>query len=57
MLSPETYDKPDKKLIGSLMIIEGETLDEIRKLVESDVYYKTNVVSCTHVVGPSSQHD
>lgn len=47
LVSPETYDKPEKKLVGSVMIFEAENLETIRKLIEEDIYYKTNVVSNT----------
>ncbi|KAJ3555703.1 hypothetical protein NM688_g2430 [Phlebia brevispora] len=43
LISPETYDKPEKKLIGSLMIFEAANIDAIRKVIEDDIYYKTNV--------------
>ena len=44
MISPETYDKPERKLIGSLMVFEAESLEEVRKVIEDDVYYRTGVV-------------
>ncbi|KAG0702981.1 hypothetical protein DFH29DRAFT_770693, partial [Suillus ampliporus] len=33
----------DKKFVGSCMIYEGENIDVVRKLVEEDVYYKSDV--------------
>lgn len=31
-------------MVGSLVIVEAESLEEVRKLIESDVYYTSNVV-------------
>ena len=45
MISPETYDKPERKLIGSLMVFEAESLEEVRNVMENDVYYTSGVVS------------
>ncbi|KAG2072271.1 hypothetical protein BDR04DRAFT_1051713 [Suillus decipiens] len=44
-MTPESVDAAaaDKKLIGSCIIYEGENIDVVRKLVEEDVYYKTDV--------------
>ena len=44
LISPETYDKPEKKLIGSMMIYEAEKLEDVKKVIEDDIYWKSNVV-------------
>ncbi|KAG1727598.1 hypothetical protein EDB19DRAFT_1942805 [Suillus lakei] len=33
----------DKKFVGSCLIFEGESIDVVRKLVEEDIYYKSDV--------------
>ena len=49
LVSPETYDKPDQKLIGSIMVFEAEKLEVAKKMVEADIYFKSNVVSILRV--------
>ncbi|TEB37487.1 hypothetical protein FA13DRAFT_1705674 [Coprinellus micaceus] len=43
--TPESIASPDapKKLIGSTFIYQAESLEEVKKLVESDVYYQSGV--------------
>ncbi|THV06721.1 hypothetical protein K435DRAFT_960326 [Dendrothele bispora CBS 962.96] len=43
LVSPETYNQPDKKLVGSTFICEADSIDDVKKLVEEDVYYKSGV--------------
>lgn len=43
MLSPESITGGDRKMIGSIFFIDAETIDEARKIVESDVYYSSGV--------------
>ena len=47
MLSTESISIPgaEQKLIGSLMVFEAPTLEEVRKIIESDLYYSNGVVS------------
>ena len=35
----------DRKFFGSCIIIEAESLEAARKVIEDDVYYKADVVS------------
>jgi hypothetical protein len=35
----------DKKMTGSMMICEAKDIEEVKKLVESDIYYTSKVVS------------
>ena len=35
------------------MFFEGESIEEVRKIIESDIYYKSGVVRLTFLV-PSS---
>ena len=44
LVTPETHTAEQKKMVGSVLIIEAESLDEVRKMVESDIYYTSNVV-------------
>jgi uncharacterized protein len=45
MLTPESIQPgAEKKLVGSTMVIVAESLEDARKLVESDVYWTGNVV-------------
>ncbi|OBZ65882.1 hypothetical protein A0H81_14198 [Grifola frondosa] len=45
MLTPESIESPtaEKKMIGSMMIVEAESLEEVKQLVETDIYYTANV--------------
>jgi len=42
-LTPESLTGGDKKLTGSVLIFEAESLEAVRKMVESDVYYTSGV--------------
>lgn len=35
----------EQKMNGSVFIAEVSSIEEVKKIVESDIYYKTNVVS------------
>ncbi|KAG1745495.1 uncharacterized protein EDB91DRAFT_1050022 [Suillus paluster] len=50
-MTPESVDAAaaDKKFVGSCMIYEGGNIDVVRKLVEEDVYYESDVVYCRGV--------
>lgn len=47
MLSPESIASPtaEKKMVGSMFICEAESLEEVRNVMENDVYYTSGVVS------------
>jgi hypothetical protein len=48
LLAPEVTDEKGRnKMIGSLMFFEAESIEEVRKIVESDVYYTSGVVRLT----------
>ncbi|KAN0107039.1 hypothetical protein V8E52_010547 [Russula decolorans] len=43
-LAPELTDEKDRtKMAGSLMFFEAESIEEVRKIVESDIYYTSGV--------------
>ena len=45
LLAPELTDEKDRnKITGSLFYLEAESIDEVRKIVESDIYYTSGVV-------------
>lgn len=48
MLTPESLlPNTDKKLVGSMMIFEAETIEEVKKIIKDDIYYTSDVVSFT----------
>lgn len=45
-----TYQTANKKLTGSMMVFSAENVDAVRKLIEEDIYWKSNVVSSIHSI-------
>lgn len=46
LLDPASSETaPEKRLIGSVMVYEAESLEAVRKIVEEDIYYTAGVVS------------
>jgi uncharacterized protein len=47
MLTPESIQTPssEKKMIGSVLILEAENMGAVRKVIEEDIYYTSGVVS------------
>ena len=47
MLTPESIQTPssEKKMIGSVLILEAENMGAVRKTIEEDIYYTSGVVS------------
>ncbi|KAG8957658.1 hypothetical protein FS837_007657 [Tulasnella sp. UAMH 9824] len=43
MLSPESVTGGERKLIGSMFLIEATKLEEVREKMEQDVYWRTGV--------------
>ncbi|KAK7059702.1 YCII domain-containing protein [Favolaschia claudopus] len=43
MLTPESLTGADKKMIGSTIIYAAKTLEEVKAIVESDIYYTSGV--------------
>ncbi|KAL5521161.1 hypothetical protein ACEPAG_9083 [Sanghuangporus baumii] len=45
LLSPESISTPgaEQKLIGSLMVFEAPKLEDVKQLIESDLYYTNGV--------------
>jgi hypothetical protein len=46
MLTPDSVSSPDapKKMVGSVLIFEGESLEQVRKRIEADIYYTSGTV-------------
>ncbi|KAI0059637.1 hypothetical protein BV25DRAFT_1918417 [Artomyces pyxidatus] len=42
-LTPESIDEQDKKFNGSILFLEVESIEEARRIVESDLYWTGNV--------------
>jgi len=42
-ITPETYLTESKKMSGSMLVVEMESLEAVRKYVEEDVYWSGNV--------------
>ncbi|KAI0090658.1 hypothetical protein BDY19DRAFT_725267 [Irpex rosettiformis] len=43
LVSPDSYDTPNRKMVGSMMVFEAENIEAVRKIVEQDVYYTGGV--------------
>ena len=58
-MAPELTDESGrKKMTGSLMFYEAESIEEVRKIVESDIYYTSAVVRplLFHSLQPNQRH-
>jgi hypothetical protein len=45
-LAPESIlPGAQQKMNGSMLVVEAPSIEEVKSIVESDIYYKTNVVS------------
>jgi hypothetical protein len=47
ILTSESIETPssEKKMIGSMLIMEADNMDKVRKAIEEDIYYTSGVVS------------
>ena len=45
LVSPDTLETDQKKLVGSGMMFEDESADAVRKILKEDIYWMSNVVS------------
>ncbi|KAI0821125.1 hypothetical protein BC629DRAFT_1458448 [Irpex lacteus] len=43
LVSPDTLESDQKKLVGSGMMFEAESADALRKILEEDIYWTSNV--------------
>jgi hypothetical protein len=45
MFTPDSITGGETKMVGSVLFFEADTIEEVRKLVEGDIYYTSGVVS------------
>jgi hypothetical protein len=45
MLTPDSVTGGERKLVGSVMFIAAENMEQVKEIVETDIYYTANVVS------------
>lgn len=47
LITPESQDAApgNKKFVGSVLLYEADSIEDVRKLVEQDLYWTENVVS------------
>ncbi|KAJ3727122.1 hypothetical protein EV361DRAFT_501977 [Lentinula raphanica] len=52
LLSPESLTAPPEgqKMVGSTFICQAESLEDVRKMVEGDIYYKEGVWDTEKIV-------
>ncbi|KAF8160916.1 hypothetical protein B0H34DRAFT_795763 [Crassisporium funariophilum] len=43
MTTPESMHAADKKMVGSMFICEAATIEEVKSMVETDIYYTAGV--------------
>ncbi|KAG8213748.1 hypothetical protein J3R82DRAFT_10454 [Butyriboletus roseoflavus] len=50
LITPESQDAApaDKKFVGSVLLYEADSIEDVRKLVEQDIYWTENVVSLVY---------
>lgn len=49
LLPPEAKaEEGVTKVVGSFLIVQAPTIEEARKVIESDLYYTSGVVSCMY---------
>lgn len=51
MFSPESVllGATQKKMVGSVMFFQADSIEEVKKSVESDIYYTSGVVSLVNL--------
>ncbi|KAJ7016574.1 hypothetical protein C8F04DRAFT_1105111 [Mycena alexandri] len=50
LLTPESVLSEDKKMIGSMFILQAESLEAVKKMIETDIYYTSNVWDTERIV-------
>ncbi|KAJ7150939.1 hypothetical protein C8R43DRAFT_887241 [Mycena crocata] len=43
LLTPESLLSDDKKMIGSTFIFEADNIEEVKQIIENDIYYTSGV--------------
>lgn len=44
-------------MVGSMLLFEAESIEAVKKRIESDIYYTSGVVSSSHDEGSSVTSD
>ncbi|TFK44500.1 hypothetical protein BDQ12DRAFT_717646 [Crucibulum laeve] len=50
MTTPETMLAEKKKMVGSMFVCQAESIEEVKKAVETDIYYTSNVWDAEKIV-------
>jgi hypothetical protein len=52
MLTPESIESAtsDRKMTGSMIVIQAGNIEIVRNLIEADIYYTAGVVSWIYLV-------
>ena len=45
MLTPESVTGGERRLVGSIMVMTAEKIEQVREIIKTDIYYKSDVVS------------
>ena len=45
MITPENRNAADKKLVGSVLLYEADSIEDVRKLAEQDLHWTENAVA------------
>ncbi|KAJ7753739.1 hypothetical protein B0H16DRAFT_1543834 [Mycena metata] len=43
LLTPESVSSENKKMIGSMFIFQAENIEAVKKMIETDIYYTSDV--------------
>lgn len=43
LATPESANSPTKRMVGSVLIVEAESIEEVKAKVEADIYYTSDV--------------
>ncbi|KAJ7154665.1 hypothetical protein C8R46DRAFT_1118005 [Mycena filopes] len=43
VLTPESLLTENKKMVGSVFILQAENIEEVKKMIETDIYYTSDV--------------
>lgn len=57
-VTPDSADLEgtDRKAVASMLIIKAKSLEDVKAMIESDIYYTSGVVSGDHVYFFSGQN-
>lgn len=43
LISPDTYQSSERRMIGSMGVYQAESLEALREIIEGDIYYTAGV--------------